>query len=180
MTAVIRPASLRDVDELAELVAAAYRATYADLVPPATLDTVVPQVSAPEGLRRMLQDVERGAGLSRALVAVEGETLVGFLDFAEEHDGLELRRLYTRVGMTSKGVGAALLRALEDTLPAGTRYRIVVVEGNTRGLRFWKRHGFEEVGEVDGIEHFSRHRGVEFDPETTGPRLTVLMRTAGG
>jgi GNAT superfamily N-acetyltransferase len=136
-------------------------------------------VSDPEGLRRLLNDVEHGSGPGRFLVAVEEETLVGFLDFAEEEDGLELRRLYTRVGGTSRGVGAALLAALEQELPAGTRYRIVVLAQNVRGLQFWQRHGFRQRGEVDGLEHFRGHRGVAFQPDTAGARLLVLDREVG-
>jgi GNAT superfamily N-acetyltransferase len=127
----------------------------------------------------VVQSNAEQAGLGRLLVATDGTELLGFLDFAEEEDGLELRRLYTRVGGTSRGVGAALLAALEQELPAGTRYRIVVLAQNVRGLQFWQRHGFRLRGEVDGLEHFRGHRGVAFDPATAEARLLVLDREVG-
>ncbi len=108
-----------------------------------------------------------------------GTALLGSLDFAEEDDGLELRRLYTRVDATSRGVGSALLSELESALAPGTRYRIVVVAGNVRGLRSWQRHGFRVSGEVDGRAHFRSHRGIALDEVRAPGTLLVLDRTVG-
>lgn len=58
----------------------------------------------------------RGATDERAAlpVATRDGTLEGYLDFGPDEDGvLELRRLYTAVGRTGQGVGAALVEALD-------------------------------------------------------------------
>jgi ribosomal protein S18 acetylase RimI-like enzyme len=175
----VRAVSAEDAQDLAEFSAAAFRNTYEPFLNTAAIDAVVAQSFTYEAFQRLVQHNAAGVGLSCLLVAVDGAELVGFLDFAEEDDGLELRRLYTRVGGTSRGVGASLLAALEGALPANTRYRIVVLPDNVRGLQFWQRHGFRVRGEVDGIDHFRGHRGVVFAPTATASRLLVLDREVG-
>lgn len=176
MALVVRRARVEDANALAELAERSFRATYSDLIDEETLDAVISQVCTPEAFAVLAQC----APPDQLLVAEDAEVLRGFLDFAQEPDGLELRRLYARAGETGRGVGSALLAALEDTLPACTGYRIVVVDRNTRGLAFWQRHGFRLRGEVDGLEHFTRHRGVRFRPGAGSARLLVLHRTVAG
>lgn len=179
MSVSVRAASAEDAQDLAEFSAAAFRNTYEPVLNTAAIDAVVAQSCTSEAFQRLVQHNAAGVGLSCLLVAVDGAELVGFLDFAEEDDGLELRRLYTRVGGTSRGVGASLLAALEGALPANTRYRIVVLPDNVRGLQFWQRRGFRVRGEVDGIDHFRGHRGVVFAPTAAAARLLVLDREVG-
>lgn len=169
----VRPAHSRDAAALAELGAGAFCATYIGLLDDTTIEAVVAQTCTPPAFVELADRPEP----NRLLVADEDGVLQGFLDFAREPEGLELRRLYTRPGETSRGVGGALLAALEATLAAGTTYRIVVVPGNVRGLAFWKRHGFCEQGGVDGIEHFAAHRNVQFQPGSRSAPLLVLHRS---
>lgn len=175
MTLTVRTATAEDADALASLAERAFRTTYAGLVDDATVEAVVAQTCTSAAFARL---ATRGEP-DRLLVAEDGDELRGFLDFADEPDGFELRRLYARAGQTGRGVGSALLAALEDGLPPGTRYRIVVVDQNVRGLAFWQRHGFRPQGEVDGVSHFAAHRGVTFQPGTGSARLLVLHRTTG-
>lgn len=134
MSVSVRAASAEDAQDLAEFSAAAFRNTYAPFLHTAAIDAVVAQSFTSEAF----PFVPPGRCGRRELV--------GFLDFAEEDDGLELRRLYTRVEGTSRGVGASMLAALEGALPANTRYRIVVLPDNVRDLQFWQRHGFRVRG----------------------------------
>jgi GNAT superfamily N-acetyltransferase len=179
VTLLIRPASADDADELALLAEVAFGQAYGSLIDAATIDTVVRQACTRTAFRGLVAARQWDGHPEWLLVATDGTALLGFLDFAEEDDGLELRRLYTRVGATSRGVGAALLSELESALPPGTRYRIVVVAGNVRGLRFWQRHGFRVSGEVDGRAHFRSHRGIAFDEVRAPVTLLLLDRTVG-
>jgi ribosomal protein S18 acetylase RimI-like enzyme len=174
----VRPASAEDADSLAELAGEAFRATYGSLVDPVSVESVVAQACSPAAFRLL---VARAAdsGQEQLLVAVEDGTIVGFLDFGLEPEGLELRRLYTRVGLTSRGVGSALLEELESSIPAGTTYRIVVLSANERGLSFWKRQGFREAHEIDGIKHFEQHRGVRFKSGSRPEPLLIMDRLVG-
>lgn len=158
---------------MAELAGQAFRATYEGLVDDETIDAVVEQTCTAAAFVQLAA----GEAPDQLLVADEDGVLQGFLDFAQEPDGLELRRLYARTGQTSRGVGAALLAFLEDAMPAGTTYRIVVVKGNVRGVAFWERHGFRAQDEVDGVQHFAAHRSVRFQPGADSVTLLVMHRT---
>jgi ribosomal protein S18 acetylase RimI-like enzyme len=174
----IRTATPEDAADLATLAAAAYRDTYSAAVPTTTLDTVIAQTCTPEAFTQLINGLSKD-GPDCVLVATEGARLAGFLDVREEGDELELRRLYSAVGGTGRGVGSELLAALEARLPRGTRYRIVVLAGNRRALTFWQRHGFHIISEVDGIQHFASHRSVRFDDSPRPVPLLVLDRVTG-
>lgn len=178
MSLDIRAATEQDVGALVELAATTFRATYLPFVDAATVEAVVEQACTEEAFRQLIARAN-GSGPDCLLVAVDDDDLVGFLDFGPEPEGAELRRLYTKVGGTSRGVGSSLLGHFESTLATGTRYRIVVLAANTRAVSFWQRHGFQVVGEIDGIEHFNAHRGVEFSPDTRPETLLVMDRVVG-
>ena len=169
----IRAAVAEDVPQLASLASATFRATYGPVVDAATVEAVVEQACSEAAFLGLVRRASAD-GLDTLLVAVEDGQVVAFLDFGQEPEGLELRRLYTQVGDTSRGVGSALLGHFENALPPGTRYRIVVLAANERGLAFWRRHGFRTVSEIDGIEHFAAHRGVQF-AESARPEPLLIM-----
>ncbi len=170
----IRPAAATDADALAPLASEAARATYAPIAQPAVYETFIAQSCSADALAAAIaraadNDAEHFA------VAVEDSTLVGYLDFGRDEDGiLELRRLYAAVGATSRGIGAALLRSLEQRLLPGTRYRAIVHARNERGLSFWLRRGFTVQGELDTREHLAAHRGLNFE-EPAQPEPSVVL-----
>jgi ribosomal protein S18 acetylase RimI-like enzyme len=174
----IRAAREADADDLAALAAAAFWETYKSVADPTTVQAVIDQACTPEAFRRLIRSQPAG-GPECLLVAADAGQLAAFLDFGNEPEGLELRRLYTAVGGTGRGVGTQLLEHLERSLPAGTRYRIVVLAANERGLSFWLRHGFERVGEVNGIDHFTSHRGVAFAEGARPEPFIVMAKTVG-
>lgn len=173
VTLLVRPARPEDAAALAALAGHAFRATYEGLVDNRTIQAVVEQTCTPAAF----VELAASGTPDQLLVADEDGLLQGFLDFAQEPNGLELRRLYARAGQTSRGVGAALLAFLEDALPDSTTYRIVVVKANVRGLAFWERHGFRSQDEVDGVQHFAAHRNVRFQPGADPVKLLVMRRT---
>jgi len=172
----IRPARPSDAALLAPMLAEAIRATYAPFAQAVVYEAVIAQTCTEEALAASIEAAEvRSAG--HFLVAEPVPR--GFLDFGDDGDGLELRRLYTAVGETGRGVGAALLAALEERLASGTEYRAVVHEQNRRALKFWARHGFVEVGRVDTREHFAAHRGLGFEEPSEPEPCLILRRVVG-
>jgi predicted N-acetyltransferase YhbS len=178
MSLEIRPAAESDAAALAALATDAFRATYGPLADPANVEAVVEHACSEAAFRDLAARASAGRQ-EQLLVAVDEGEVVAFLDAGEEPEGLELRRLYTKVGGTSRGVGSALLEHFEDGLPAGTRYRIVVLAGNDRGAAFWHRHGFRIVTELDGIGHFATHRGVSFAADARPETLIVMEKAVG-
>jgi GNAT superfamily N-acetyltransferase len=156
---------------------AAIRATYSSIAPPAVYEAVIAHTCTPDAIAAAIAAADASA-LGHFLVAEP--VPLGFVDFGDDGDGLELRRLYTTVGETGRGVGAALLAALEEALPPGTEYRAIVHKDNRRALTFWKRHGFTEVGLVDTRDHFAAHRAVGFADNNEPDHSLLLRRVVGG
>lgn len=178
MSLTVRPASIEDAEPLAELAAEAFRATYTAVAEAAAVEAVVEQACTPSAFRRLVQRTS-GESQERLWVAVEDGRILAFLDFGTEPEGLELRRLYTRVGLTGRGIGSTLLKKLESSLPVGTRFRIVVLSANQRAIAFWTRHGFRSVAEIDAIDHFAAHRGVSFASGSRPEPLLIMERVVG-
>jgi GNAT superfamily N-acetyltransferase len=139
----IRHGRVEDAALLAPMLESAIRATYPSIAPPAVFEAVIAHTCTPEAIAAAIESAN-ASELGHFLVAEP--VPLGFIDFGEDGDGLELRRLYTAVGETGRGVGTLLLAALEEALPTGTEYRAIVHKDNRRALTFWKRHGFTEVG----------------------------------
>src|SRR3954469_3633698 len=116
----VRPAGEKDVESLAELAGGAFRATYSALADTAAVEAVAEQVCTPGAFRKLV-DKAFHEPQERLSVAVDDGSIVAFLDCGAEPEGWELRRLYTRVGLTSWGIGSALLADLESSLQVGTR-----------------------------------------------------------
>src|SRR5882757_7230506 len=99
----IRSAVPADADELGPLAEAAARATYAPIAQPAVYEAFIAQSCTRDALA---STIARAADDPRSyfVVAVEGSSIVGYLDFGRDEDGaMELRRLYAAVGSTSRG-----------------------------------------------------------------------------
>jgi GNAT superfamily N-acetyltransferase len=175
----IRSAQVADSAAIASLAEAAVRHTYAPIAQAAVYEAVITQTCT---VNAVAESILRAASDPNGhfLVGTEDVVVRGFLDFGTDDDGiLELRRLYTQVGYTGRGIGAALLAELERRLPAATGYRAIVHARNEGGLRFWVRHGFTIDGELDTRQHFTAHRGLAFEsPSENEPSLVLRRLTA--
>jgi len=176
---VIRNAEAADAAALAPLAEAAVRATYSPIDQAGVYEAVIAQSCTVEALAASIR-FAGGTPDNYFLVAVEDDSLVGFLDFGGEPGEKELRRLYTAVGHTSRGIGATLLAALEGLLPPGSEYSAIVHSANRRGLDFWLRHGFVSIREVDTRAHFTAQRGLRFDQESAREPSLLLQRRVDG
>src|SRR5919204_4983590 len=123
-TLTVRDATVHDVAELAALAASAYRDTYRTMVDAGVTEAVIAQTCTAEAFTRLLEDATSGGGF--LLVATESSTIVAFLDFRFEADHAELCRLYAAPGKTGRGVGSALIEALERRRDPTDQYEVTV------------------------------------------------------
>jgi GNAT superfamily N-acetyltransferase len=178
MRLAVRAADVGDAPAIAALAEAAARATYAPIAQAAVYEAFIAQTSTASSITAAV-DRARGDAAGYFLVAVGdgAEPILGFLDFGTDDDGqLELRRLYTKVGQTSRGVGSLLLAELESHLAPGTSYRAIAHARNQRGLSFWQRHGFIVEDELGTREHLAVHRGLAFEAAAEPEPSLVLRR----
>jgi diamine N-acetyltransferase len=149
----IRPATPDDVPSLAVLGADAFVAAFGAANPAGAVEDYVAEAFSVETLESQLRDP-----LSQWLVAEVGEELVGMAHLAGgdlppevvASAPVQLSRLYTAAGLTSRGVGSMLMDAAIDaatTLGHDVMW-LGVWEHNPRAVAFYRRWGFEQVGTV--------------------------------
>ncbi|QFU83535.1 GNAT family N-acetyltransferase [Natronorubrum aibiense] len=138
----IERASPSDIDAVAELWVRLARDQRA-------YDSVVRADDNRETMREALAAHQVNDGLFVA--RLEGE-LVGFASFTVEHGSLELdatrghlSNIYVEPDVRSRGIGTALLEAVEDAL-ADRGVEVLVLEvmaDNEAARRFYDRHGYD-------------------------------------
>lgn len=150
MTIVYRDAEPADAKALAAFCARSFVDTFGHLYPPEDLSAYLTAKYT-----EAIQHGEIADPQIRYRLAFEADQLVGYcmmgaLDMAVDAPGaLELHRLYVDGHIKGAGVAAALM---DDCLAwargkgADALY-LSVWENNHRAQRFYKRYGFEHVGE---------------------------------
>ena len=89
-----------------------------------------------------------------ALGLYDGPCLIGMLDLFVDYPAPGVWRLNLMLIEPARrraGVGSALLAALTDWIAGqgGKVLRLGVVEQNAAGHRFWARHGFRDIAQVE-------------------------------
>jgi len=84
------------------------------------------------------------------VVAIINDTLVGYavVDRQSGHD--HLISIAVHGDSRGRGIGTALMAALQQELEKGRPFRLEVRKGNLPALEFYRRHGFHETGIVEG------------------------------
>jgi ribosomal protein S18 acetylase RimI-like enzyme len=142
----ITAAVAADADAVAELHTASWRKAYASLFPAEYLDG--PLLAERRRVwRARLADPVPGAAL---FLAVQAGVLLGFVYLEPRPDGrLLLDNLHARPGGTGRGVGSRLLGyalAWSATAHPGRDVYLEVLQGNTRAVAFYERHGGARTG----------------------------------
>ncbi|MDR6867149.1 GNAT superfamily N-acetyltransferase [Microbacterium resistens] len=182
---LVRPADPADAHGIAVVHVRAWQAAYRGLMPQEVLDRLsIPQREA--GWERILSGTGTGTGAgtragragargpaSRTIVAEADGEVVGWASFGEPRDdgsdGGELWGLYAHPAVWSRGVGHALITAVEQELREdGHRSAYLwVLDGNVRAAAFYESHGWIEDGatkveERPGLTLLERRRVTQF------------------
>ena len=155
-TLSVRQGALADAAMLTELGTRTFRETYAESNAEHQLEAYVA-----EAYRVDVQAAELTDPAVTYLIAEVDGTPVGFVlvrtaaapDPIRAVDPLQLERIYVSREHQGVGAGAALVRAVLDR--AATRGHdvvwLTVWERNPAGIAFYRRWGFEHVGEVEFV-----------------------------
>lgn len=147
--ASVRAATAADAAAIGEVQAAAWRASYSDLLPSATLDAL-----DPAGLAEIWRDaiVRPPSGTHRVLVAVAAGVVVGFAAVVPDADAgpevAEIAALVVSPLAQRAGHGSRLLNASVDRVRDQGFERVVgwVLEADEVRRRFLADAGFAEDG----------------------------------
>ncbi len=147
---VYRDARASDAAALAEFCAATFVDTFGRLYPPEDLSAYLAAKYTEAVQRAEIADPNIRYRLALEGDAIAGYCMMGALEIGiEDKSALELHRLYVDTHMRGAGVAAALM---EDCLAwarakGASALYLGVWENNHRAQAFYKRYGFEHVGE---------------------------------
>lgn len=150
----IRSATLSDLSQLTTLARQVFQQTYGAAIPPATLHDYLQNAFTPARFAAQLQ-----AEPSLLRLAVDADRLAGYARLDRTPlpgaptapDTIELAQLYLAERWRGQGIGEALL---EDVcaiaqVERATSVWLCVWEQNERAQRFYERHGFAVIGQIE-------------------------------
>lgn len=145
-----RDATVADADALAAFAERTFTETFGHLYPPEDLTAFVESKYRAPIIAAELADPETRYRLALRDGAIAGYCKMGGIDMeVDATDALELHRLY--VDSDTKGAGVAQ-KLMDEALAwargkGAKRMYLSVWENNTRAQAFYRRYGFEHVGE---------------------------------
>jgi hypothetical protein len=150
----IRSAAVRDACLLAALGGTTNYETYFETDEPEDLAKYIADFFNPQAMKIELEDAKN----SFFIAEINGKA-VGYAklrtgqpaECVKNENTIELHRIYVLEKMTRHGVGKILLQTCLDEAKARgfNSLWLAVFELNTRAFEFYKRQGFEQVGESD-------------------------------
>jgi GNAT superfamily N-acetyltransferase len=142
-----------ELPAVAQVRVASWRAGYAGLVPDSELEAMGEPARLDAWVERMAASTE-----GSTLVALLDGEVTGFAAYGAERSDLapavarrgEVYALYVHPDHWGAGAGHALMSSARVALGAGgyDAVSIWVLEGNARGIAFYRRQGFEPTGDV--------------------------------
>lgn len=143
----VREARATDVAAIQHVACAAWHAAYDDLLGPETVEEVVDDWYAADGLRENVTDPEHVF-----LVATQDGDVVGFAHACQSRDEADvavLPRIYVAPDHWNEGIGGSLLARVERLLDERgfKRLRLEVFAENDVGVSFYESTGFDRIDE---------------------------------
>lgn len=138
---LLRIARDEDVEALRRLLDTAWRSTYGAILDAGQLDEMARTALDPGTLRARLSAPD-----AIALVAESDGVILGHLAARAGPASAHVDRLYVAGESQGRGVGAALLAALQARIGAATTVTLHVEASNRRALAFYERQGFRQIG----------------------------------
>ncbi len=139
----VRTASERDLPAVRDLLVETWHATYDSIYGADRVTEITDDWHSVASLKARL--VRPNAEF---LVADDGQRIGGMVYAAATRDPavVMLHQLYVRPGLQRGGLGAMLLREIEDSFPEARTIRLEVEPANAAAVAFYIANGFVEAG----------------------------------
>jgi ribosomal protein S18 acetylase RimI-like enzyme len=147
---LIRLAEPADVEAVRRLLVETWHDTYDSLIGAEKVTEITNSWHSIENLSRQVKTPN-----SSFLVAEEDGAIVGHALAGAQESVVVLSRLYVRPDRQRRGIGKRLLEAIVSRHPKNMKVRLEVEAGNSKGLSFYLREGFQAVAtkDDDGLKH---------------------------
>ena len=153
---LIRPATPDDLSGVRALLVETWHDTYDALIGAVRVTEITNSWHSVENLARQLDIAD-----TSFLVAEEDEAIIGHA-FANARTPpvLVIARLYVRPDRQRRGIGASLIASAMARHRGTEVMRLEVEAENGKGLSFYRREGFQEVGRsvTEGIDHIAMEK----------------------
>jgi diamine N-acetyltransferase len=132
----------QDIAAVSTLARSVWQATYPALISQAQIDAMLADRYAAERIRDQLDEPRQTWRVAR-----QNGVPVGFAHALLEDAGCKLDKLYVHTDLQRRGIGAALLREVEDWARRHhcPRLWLQVNRGNTQAIRAYLKYGFHVV-----------------------------------
>jgi diamine N-acetyltransferase len=161
----IRQAENKDVKALTKLAARTYTEAFGEFMTDDELSGMLERNFSEEQVERYIrEDVALAAELEGEMIGYAHLSEVKIPGISPANDSKQLRKLYVRQDYQNKGVGSALMEAALDhpLLKEARSVYLEVWEHNTAAQRFYKRFGFEKVGQFRFVMPSGEEADFEF------------------
>lgn len=166
---------MADAAAIAEIGRVAFPPTYAGSLDPAVIETVVAALYTDDAVAATVT-ASAADPRSRFFVVERDGRVAGFLHYDERGSEPELHRIYLHPDVIGTGAGSTLMYALHDSLPATTRYVLLVAAANANAIAFYRRHGLAVRDTVDGVDYYRRVMGVDISADAAPYPAYVMAR----
>ena len=157
---LIRPATVRDAEQIAHVHVTSWREAYSGVVPDDYLEHI-DEAARTATWREILSDLDRGTSV---WVAEEEDAVLGFAALGPGRDEdadrttLEIYSIYLEPSAWGHGVARELMRTVLAAVPDTSTVTLWVLEANDRARHFYRRNGFT----TDGVERMEEIGGQPF------------------
>ena len=140
--ASLRRLTPQEVDAVSALARVVWQATYPTLISQAQIDAMLDDRYAADRIRSQLDDP-----CHAWWVAQQNQALVAFAHAVLDGTDCKLDKLYVHPDRQRQGIGAILLRAVQDWAKQRQAHRLwlQVNRGNTQAIAAYRKYGFRIV-----------------------------------
>ena len=138
----IHKAKPSEVKEIKKVLSDTWKDTYKEIYSPESIAIFTSEWHSPENLLAQMNDSN-----FYFAVAKVGNKIVGLTTVRKLTDrAVFMYRLYIIPEYQRKGVGSKLMESALETFPKTKTIRLEVEEKNEKGISFYKKQGFREIG----------------------------------
>ena len=138
----LQPLTADEVDAVSALARVVWQATYPPLISQAQIDAMLADRYAPARIRSQLDDPRQAWWIAR-----QNQKLAGFVHAVLDGADCKLDKLYVHPDSQHRGIGAALVKVIEDWArqQQARRLWLQVNRGNTQAVAAYRKYGFHII-----------------------------------